>query len=106
LMIGAGFLITACVAFAISIEVAVFGLLMLVFASYFLGTGIARILQSRALKRLLETRDVPPTLPSGQTEYLKPSGSIYETEELGQLPSSITERTTTLLGFDRESDKR
>ncbi len=99
-VIGFGFLITACVAFAISIQVAVFGLLMLAFASYFLGTGIARILQSLALKRLLGQSEIqlsaPPThaLP----DYTKPPQSFYETDDLAKLPSSVTEHTTTHLG--------
>lgn len=102
-LIGTGFLISSGIAFAVSTRSAVLALFFLAFASYFLGTGIAKLLQSRALKRLMEPRDVAPAqLAPEQTEYLKPAGSIYETDNLTQLPSSITERTTTHLEMKAE----
>src|SRR5687767_3486150 len=45
-MIGAGFLITSAVAFAISSRSAVLGIFMLAFASYFLGSGLSKLLQA------------------------------------------------------------
>jgi hypothetical protein len=98
-LIGSGFLLSAAVAFAVSMRVAVLALFFLAFASYFLGTGISRLFQSRALKRLLESRELPaaaaPTtaLPDPSTN----PPSFYETEDLDQLPSSVTEHTTTHL---------
>src|SRR5262245_11026936 len=59
-LIGTGFLFSSAVAFAVSMRVAVLALFFLAFASYFLGTGISRLFQSRALKRLLDSHDILP----------------------------------------------
>ncbi|HJS52604.1 MAG TPA: zinc-ribbon domain-containing protein [Pyrinomonadaceae bacterium] len=95
-LIGAGFLFSSAVAFAVSMRVAVLALFFLAFASYFLGTGISRMFQARALKRLLAERDPQPAavqkpaLPD--SENAPPS--FYETDDLAQLPSTVTEHTT------------
>ena len=47
-LIGLGFIISSGIAFAVSMRVAVLALFFLAFASYFLGTGISRVLQARA----------------------------------------------------------
>jgi hypothetical protein len=101
-IIGAGFLIVAGVSFAISIKLAVMGLFMLAFASFFLGTGISRLVQSRAIRKLREPEHPKqaPELTSGQPEYFKPARSIYETDDLLGAPRSVTENTTTHLKLD------
>ena len=97
-LIGSGFLISSAVAFAVSMRVAVLALFFLAFASYFLGTGISRLFQARALKRLLVERDPQPAAPTASLpDYTKSPPSFYETDDLAQLPSSITENTTTHL---------
>ena len=98
-LIGAGFLISSGIAFAVSMRVAVLALFFLAFASYFLGTGISRLFQARALKRLLTERDPQPAAAPTQAlpDYAKYPPSFYETEDLAQLPSSVTEHTTTHL---------
>ncbi|PYS85970.1 MAG: hypothetical protein DMF62_17455 [Acidobacteria bacterium] len=95
-LIGLGFIISSGIAFAISMRVAVLALFFLAFASYFLGTGISRLLQSRALKRLIDRDkpELPPAAPGELPESFKPVRSIYETDDLAQLPASVTEHTT------------
>ena len=101
-LIGAGFLISSGIAFAVSMRVAVLALFFLAFASFFLGTGISRLLQARALRRLLDSQSPQPepaaapaaALPDYSTQS---PPSFYETDNLAQLPSSVTEHTTTHL---------
>lgn len=99
LMIGVGFLITSGVAFAVSIRVAVLGIFMLAFASYFLGTGVSRLLQARALRNLLEPRpaEQPVEPAAALPAYREPPRSLYETDDLARIQSSVTEHTTTHL---------
>ena len=96
-LIGTGFLISSGIAFAVSMRVAVLALFFLAFASFFLGTGISRLFQARALKRLLNEREFPPSENSALTDHTKGPPSFYETDDLAQLPSSVTEHTTTHL---------
>ncbi len=102
LIVGIGFFLVAGLSFAISMRLAVLGIFALFFASFFLGTGIARLVQAKALRRLREPdADKPdPSLPSGEPEYIKPLRSIYETDDLAGAPRSVTEHTTTLLKMD------
>lgn len=99
-MIGAGFLITSGVAFAISTRSAVLVIFMLAFASYFLGSGVSKLLQARALRRLLSPPEsaLPAAAPTKTLpDYEKPPTSFYETDDLAQIPASVTEQTTTHL---------
>jgi hypothetical protein len=106
LVIGIGFLIASGAAFAISERLAVMYLFFLAFAFYGLGTGISRLIHARGIKTLMQKND-PAALTSGQTDYIKPSRSIYETDDLVR-PPSITEHTTTHLemGPDDETFPR
>src|SRR5688572_30295413 len=83
-LIGAGFLFSSAVAFAVSMRVAVLALFFLAFASYFLGTGISRLFLARALKRLLAERDPQPAAvpTSALREDSKAAPSFYETDDL------------------------
>lgn len=103
LMIGVGFLIVSGAAFAISARLSVMGLFFLAFALYALGTGISRIIQARGIKALNRANE-PASLTSAQTEYIKPTRSIYETDDLVRQPLSITERTTTHLQLDADDE--
>ena len=108
-MIGVGFLIVAGLSFGISIKLAVLGLFMLAFASFFLGTGISRLVQARALKRLREpkaTEHAPPALAPGEADYIRPARSIYATDDLATTPASVTEHTTTHLELNTELDPK
>src|SRR5689334_12134475 len=51
LIAGLGFLVVAGVAFGISVHLAVLGIFALAFAFFFLGVGVSRMLQARALRR-------------------------------------------------------
>ena len=105
LIIGIGFLITSSIAFAISIRFAVLGVFMLAFASFFLGTGISRLLQARALKKLLTpiSPELSASSPEALPDYVNSPASIYETDDLARIPASVTEHTTTHL---ERSDKQ
>jgi len=101
-LIGLGFIMTSGIAFAVSMRAAVlalFALFFLAFASYFLGTGISRILQARALKRLIDRDrpELPAATDAALPDNFKPARSFYETDDLAQLPPSVTEQTTTHL---------
>ena len=106
LIIGAGFLLVAVLALGISMRLSVLSIFLLAFAVVFIGTGISRFVQAKALKKLLEPRvgeDVSALTP-GQTDYIKPSHSLFETDDLAATPRSVTEHTTTRLELeDRES---
>lgn len=96
LLIGLGFLIVSGVAFETSTRTAVLGIFALAFGFFFFGTGVSRLVQARALKRLRESKTAP-ALTSGRVEYIKPTGSTYETDGLITTPRSVTEHTTTHL---------
>ena len=102
LFVGIGFLIASGVAFGISIRFAVLGIFALMFASFFIGTGVARLFQSRGIKKLRESENPKPTpeLKSGEPEYFKPARSIYETDDLTGTPLSVTDHTTKHLQMD------
>jgi len=106
LMIGLGFLIVSGAAFGIGRGVQVMGLLLLAFAFYFIGTGVSRLVQAKALKRLRTPKISQPTpaLSTGNAEYIKPPRSVYETDDLIATPRSVTEHTTTHLTMDPEGD--
>jgi hypothetical protein len=88
LMIGVGFLIVSGAHFAISNNLIIGGLLFLVVAFYFLGTGISRLLQAKEIKALSK-RDEPAALPPGQIDYFQPSRSIYQTDDLLHDPLAL-----------------
>jgi hypothetical protein len=102
LTIGIGFLIVSGVAIAISERLAVMYLFFLAFSVYCLGTGISRLIHARGIKALAQ-KDGPAALTPGQADYIKPSRSIYETDDLVR-PPSITEHTTTHLEMGPEDE--
>jgi len=108
-MVGAGFLLTAAAAFAISVKLSVLVIFLLAFASFFLGTGISRLIQAKALKRLRpaseDSEQAALGLAPGQTDYLEPPRSIYQTDDLTARSPSVTENTTRHLelGDDGET---
>jgi hypothetical protein len=98
---GFGFLVVAGVSFGISIRLAVLGVFALAFAFVFLGTGISRMFQAKALRRLREqgaTDQNAAALPTGHADYIEPARSPYETDDLIPAhPQSVTEQTTAHL---------
>lgn len=100
LLIGFGFMIVSGLSFAISMHLGFIGLFMMAFASFFLGTGISRLVQAKAIKSLNEKRDEPAALQPGHPEYIQPARSIYETDDLASRPFSITDHTTRHLKND------
>jgi len=101
LIMGGGLFVVSALAFVLSERGLTFSLFMLAFGFLLVGTGISRLIHARGLKRLVETRE-PPALTPGQADYLKPRGSIYNTDDLLREPTSITERTTNLLELDAD----
>ncbi len=106
LLIGFGYLIVSGVAFVISMNLAILSVFFLAFSFYGFGTGISRLIQARALKSLSERSadQANPSLTAGQADYIKPSQSIYETDDLLARPLSVTEHTTTHLEIDRDGE--
>jgi len=99
LIMGGGLFIVSALAYILSERGLTFSLFMLAFGFLLVGTGISRLIHAKGLKALIKG-DEPAALPPGQTEYIKPSGSIYQTDDLLREPSSVTERTTNLLEID------
>jgi hypothetical protein len=109
MIIGTGFVIVAAVAIVLSLRLAVLAVFALAFATFFLGIGISRLYQARALKKL-ETpnageRPTATALSAGDPEYIKPKASIYQTEDL-VTPRSVTEHTTKHLSIDVDAQER
>jgi len=105
---GLGFLIVSGLGFGLSNRTWVMGFFGLVFAVVFLSMGVSRFVQARALRRLRDGRPLAPpaTLSPGQIDYIQPSRSLFDTDDLSSEPRSITEHTTTRLEFDRETKNR
>lgn len=87
---------------------------MLIPAFGALGSGIAQIVQlkknekSNVLISAQETNQISSpvsnaALPSSQTDYVKPQGSIYDTGEL-VMPPSVVEGTTRHLEINNEGE--
>lgn len=91
--IGVGFLIISGIVFSIPPIGGFFWLLPLAFAVLCLSGGISRFVQAKGIKSLIK-RDETSELPPMQTEFIKPTRSIYQTDELLSSPSSVTEHTT------------
>ena len=100
LILGLGFVIVSGASFAISMRLAVLGIFAMAFAVIFLGTGISRLVQAKALKQLREPDHDKPALTPGQEPYLELPRSIYETDELPTTPHSVTDHTTKHLEID------
>lgn len=97
LMIGGGFTLVSAIAFAVSTRSLAFALFALIPAVIFLSVGASRLIQAKGLKALIG-RDEPAVLPGGQTEYIKPLRSVFDTDDLS--PISVTENTTRHLELD------
>ena len=103
LILGIGFFIVAMLVFTIPGDT-YFWLLVLLPAFPLLASGVSRILKANGMKSLnktdviqpksLPTTQANPALPPAQTEYIKPSQSFYDTDDLAERPLSITEHTT------------
>ena len=106
LVMGLGFLFVSGLSFAISMRLAVLGIFAMAFGFLFLGPGIARLVQARALKNIRESKpDRPsPALSPGEADYVKPH-ALYESEELLTRSRSITEHTTTHLEIDPDAEE-
>ena len=95
LIMGVGLFIVSALAFLLTTRLT-FPLFMLAFGFLLVGTGISRLIHARGLKQLSK-RDEPAALSPGQADYIRPQGSIYQTDDLAAQPLSVTERTTTHL---------
>ena len=105
LIVGGGLVATAVVAIALSMRLAVLVPFVLAFASYFLGVGVSRVFQARAIKRLRESASpLPASLSAARPDYIEPIKSLYETEDLAPMPRSVTEHTTTHLKRDPDDE--
>jgi zinc-ribbon domain len=99
LIMGGGFFIVAALAFVLSTRGLTFSLFLLAFGFLLAGTGISRLIHARGLKALGK-RNEPASLTPGYADYIKPSQSIYDTDDLIARPLSVTQRTTTHLEMD------
>src|SRR5437868_1488685 len=90
IIMGAGLFIVSALAFVLSTRGLTFSLFMLAFGFLLAGTGISRLIHARGLKALCK-REEPAALVPGQTDYIKPRGSIYQTDDLLAQPLSVTE---------------
>jgi hypothetical protein len=100
LIIGIGLILAAGIGLAISVRLAIVAIFAFAFASVFVGMGVSRLVQARALKKLREPNAAE--LPPGEPDYLHPQRSIYQTDDLATTPRSITEHTTTHLKMDTD----
>lgn len=103
-VIGSGLVLVAILAFALSTRGLTLALFALAFASYFIGTGVSRLVHSRALKALNNDEEdrLNHSLPPGDTDYIRPARSFYQTDE----PLSVTERTTTHLELEDKAQTK
>ncbi len=101
LIMGGGLFVVSALAFVLSERGLTFSLFMLAFGFLLVGTGISRLIHARGLKALGKG-DKPAALTSGQPDFIQPSGSIYNTDDLISRPPSVTERTTTHLELDTD----
>ncbi|HEX6127219.1 MAG TPA: zinc ribbon domain-containing protein [Pyrinomonadaceae bacterium] len=107
LIIGVGLILAAALGLAISLRLAVVAIFAFAFASVFLGIGISRLVQAKALKNLRELNPAgPDALPPGEADYIQPPRSIYQTDDLAPASRSVTEHTTTQLKIDPDRNDR
>jgi len=105
LIIGVGLMIVAGLGLALSARLTVLVFFALAFAFGFVGTGISRLVQAKAIKRLgLPGPAENPALSARQPEYIQPPRSSYQTDDLVTSPRSVTEHTTTHLELDPEAE--
>jgi len=105
-LIGLGLSFISWIVYTIPPGYGIVWTVFLAFAFIFLGAGISRFVHAAKIKALIE-KDEPAVLPSGNIEYLKPSTSIYDTDNLLKRPASVTEHTTRQLEVNpnRETGK-
>jgi hypothetical protein len=112
LVLGFGFSIIAIFLFAAT-GGTFFWLLMLFPALWLIASGITQYIKaddgvkSKKIADVIQPHSFPaaqsnPALPPIQTEYIKPSKSNYEIDDLAGQPLSVTEPTTRHLQMDSE----
>lgn len=92
-ILGVGFLLVAAFVFSIPPRDGILWLGPFAFALFFLSMAVSRFVQARGLKAL-SRKDEPAALTSGQTDFIEPPRSTYETDDLARQPLSVTENTT------------
>jgi len=114
LLLGIGFFIIAILLFMLPGDT-FFWLLMMFPAFSLIASGVSRIVKANGMKTkeiadVIQPSSFPstgsnPILPPMQTEYIKPSKSVYETDNsLGQ-HLSVTEPTTRHLQIDSKGER-
>ncbi len=113
LLLGIGFFIIAILLFTIPGDT-FFWLLMLFPAFSLIASGVSRIIKANGMKtkenlNVMQQNSFPANQPNAalppiQTEYIKPSKSVYETDDLLGQPLSVTEPTTRHLQMDSEGE--
>ncbi len=99
LFMGGGFMLVSVVGYLITTNALPVSLFAMLLAFVFLGTGFSRLIHAAGLRRLSQG-DAPAALDTGQTDYLKPVGSMYDTDDLKVQPMSVTDRTTRHLKIE------
>jgi len=111
LLLGIGFFIIAILLFTIPGDT-FFWLLMLFPAFSLIASGVSRIVKANQIKTIenvaqpdsFPLNQPNPMLSPIQTEYINPSKSIYETDDLLGQPLSVTESTTRHLLMNSEGE--
>jgi hypothetical protein len=113
LLLGIGFFIISILLNRIPPHDTFFWLLLMFPAFSLIASGISRIVKANGIKSknadVIQPNSFPANqphaaLPPVQTEYINPSKSIYETDDLVGQPLSVTEPTTRHLKMDSEGE--
>lgn len=114
LILGFGFSFIGILLFTIPGDT-FFWLLMLFPAFSLIASGISRIVKANGMKSkknagIIQMNSFPstqsnPALPPIQTEYIKPSKSIYEIDDLAGQPLTVTEPTTRHLQMNSKDER-
>jgi hypothetical protein len=107
LMLALGFLFISMEVYRIPPTDTYIWLLLMIPAFPLVASGVSRLLKAKGLKALSQSEASQPMslpgsisdafLPSAQGEFIKPEASVYETDDLLEVPSSVTEHTTRRL---------
>ncbi len=114
LLLGIGFFIISILLSTLPGDTFIWQLML--FPSFSLiASGVSRIVKANGMKakqisEVIQPNSFPsthsnPSLPPAQTEYIKPSKSNYETDDLLGQPLSVTEGTTRHLQTDSKGER-
>jgi hypothetical protein len=91
------FLLGSALLFFVAPPTGIAWIVLLTLGLVVLAGTIARATQASGYRKLAAKQQHPAELGSARQEFVKPAGSIYDTDDLPAAPFSVTERTTNLL---------